>query len=87
VILQALAKYYERIPGVAQEGFQQQGIPFIIVLNSQGDFKGLLDTRKGEGKKKTARPFIVLGNPRPQMMANSRASSGVIWRSTSPKAG
>jgi len=59
VILQALAKYYERIPGVAQEGFQQQGIPFIIVLNSQGDFKGLLDTREGEGKKKTARPFMV----------------------------
>lgn len=59
MILQALAKYYERIPGIAQEGFQQQGIPFIIVLNSQGDFKGLLDTREGEGKKKTARPFMV----------------------------
>jgi len=59
VILQALAKYYERIPGVAQEGFQQQGIPFIIVLNKQGDFKGLLDTREGEGKKKTARSFMI----------------------------
>lgn len=59
MILQSLAKYYERIPGVAQEGFQQQGIPFIIVLNRQGDYVGLLDTREGEGKKKTARSFIV----------------------------
>ena len=59
MILQALSKYYERIPGVAQEGFQQQGIPFIIVLNRQGDFVGLLDTREGEGKKKTAISFMV----------------------------
>jgi CRISPR-associated protein Csd1 len=59
MILQALAKYYERISGVAQEGFQLQSIPFVIVLNRQGDFAGLLDTREGEGKKKTARSFMV----------------------------
>ncbi|MBU2623710.1 MAG: type I-C CRISPR-associated protein Cas8c/Csd1 [Proteobacteria bacterium] len=59
MILQALAKYYERIPTAAKEGFQQQEIPFIIVLNQQGDFIGLLDTREGEGKNKKARPFII----------------------------
>lgn len=75
MILQALAKYYERIPGVAQEGFQQQGIPFIIVLNSQGDFKGLLDTREGEGKKKTARPFMV-----PQAVKRaSGIAANLLW--------
>ena len=59
MILQALAKYYERIPGVERYGFQQQRIPFIIILNKEGGFTGLLDTREGEGKKKIARPFTV----------------------------
>ncbi len=59
MILQALTKYYERIPAAATEGFQKQEIPFIIVLNRQGDFAGLMDTREGEGKKKRARPFLV----------------------------
>ena len=52
MILQALAKYYERMPTAAQEGFQQQAIPFVITLNRQGNFVGLMDTREGDGKKK-----------------------------------
>jgi len=59
MILQALEKYYERMPTAATEGFQKQEIPFIIVLNRRGDFAGLMDTREGEGKKKRARPFLV----------------------------
>ncbi len=59
MILQALAKYYERIPTAAKEGFQQQEIPFIIILNRQGNFVDLLDTRSGEGKNKRTRSFIV----------------------------
>jgi CRISPR-associated protein Csd1 len=59
VILQALVKYYERMPTAATEGFQKQEIPFIIVLKQQGDFAGLMDTREGDGKKKKARSFLV----------------------------
>ena len=59
MILQALAQYYERIPTAATEGFQKQEIPFIIVLNREGDFVGLMDTREGDGKKKKARSFLV----------------------------
>ncbi|MEK7273626.1 MAG: type I-C CRISPR-associated protein Cas8c/Csd1, partial [Candidatus Desantisbacteria bacterium] len=59
MILQALAKYYERIPTAAKEGFQQQEIPFVIILNRQGDFVDLIDTRSGEGKNKRTRSFIV----------------------------
>ena len=59
MILQALAKYYERMPTAAQEGFQQQAIPFVITLNRQGNFVGLMDTREGDGKKKRARSFLV----------------------------
>lgn len=64
MILQALEAYYRRISmdegsEVAPEGFQKQAIPFIIVLDDQGMFKGLQDTRHGEGKKKIARKFTV----------------------------
>lgn len=64
MILQALTKYFHRISqsedsDVAQEGFQKQGIPFIIVLNHDGCFAGLQDTRQGDGKKKQARIFTV----------------------------
>ncbi|MDD5433850.1 MAG: type I-C CRISPR-associated protein Cas8c/Csd1, partial [Nitrospira sp.] len=59
MILQALAKYYERIPSAAEEGFQQQDISFIITLNKNGDFIGLQDIREGEGKKKKGQPRLV----------------------------
>ncbi len=60
MILQALTKYYnERMSNAAQEGFQQQEVPFVITLNRQGDFVGLIDTREGDGKKKRARSFLV----------------------------
>ena len=60
MILQALTKYYnERMSNAAQEGFQEQEVPFVITLNRQGDFVGLIDTREGDGKKKRARSFLV----------------------------
>ena len=78
MILQALAKYYERIPNVAEEGFQKQEIPFIIVLTRQGDFVGLLDTREVEGKKKRARSFIV---PKSVKRASGIAAN-LLWDNT-----
>ncbi|MBU0599412.1 type I-C CRISPR-associated protein Cas8c/Csd1 [bacterium] len=75
MILQSLERYYERISGVGQEGFQQQGIPFIIVLNKEGDFAGLLDTREGEGKKKMARSFLV-----PKVVKKSvNIAANLLW--------
>lgn len=64
MILQALYAYYRRIAedkdsGVAHEGFQKQAIPFIIMLDGAGLFKGLQDTRQDEGKKKKVRIFTV----------------------------
>ncbi|NOZ68267.1 MAG: type I-C CRISPR-associated protein Cas8c/Csd1 [Deferribacteres bacterium] len=59
MILQALAKYYERIPDAAHEGFQHNEIPFIIILKKDGKYAGLQDTREGEGKKKKGRVFMV----------------------------
>ncbi len=64
MILQALNDYYRRLQidgltDVATEGFQKQPIPFVVVLNRGGRFASLLDTRSGDGKKKTARQFTV----------------------------
>lgn len=64
MILQALEAYYRRISAdnestVASEGFQKQAIPFVVILDENGIFKGLQDTREGGGKKKTARLFTV----------------------------
>ncbi|MGD9209647.1 MAG: type I-C CRISPR-associated protein Cas8c/Csd1 [Desulfobacteraceae bacterium] len=64
MILQALNTYYERLrlegcADLAKPGFQQQKIPFIVVLDTNGVFTGFVDTRVGEGKKKTARTFTV----------------------------
>lgn len=63
MILQALKTYYDRTAatdgGVATEGFQQQEIPFLIILNRYGEFVDIQDTRYGDGKKKTGRSFCV----------------------------
>jgi CRISPR-associated protein Csd1 len=64
MILLSLAKYYERLRSegeirVPEMGFQEHPIPFIIVLNREGVFRGILDMRTGEGRGLTARNFMV----------------------------
>ncbi len=64
MILQALVDYYRRMAEenrseLASEGFEKKAIPFVIVLDKNGNFVGLDDTREGEGKKKVARAFTV----------------------------
>lgn len=63
MILQALAAYYERTVDaggdIASEGFQKQEVPFLIILNRNGKFVDLQDTRYNDGKKKIGRTFTV----------------------------
>ena len=63
MILHALTQYYQRKAesdgGVAPEGFENKEIPFIIVIDKQGNFIQLEDTRKLKGKKKVGRTFLV----------------------------
>lgn len=79
MILQALSQYYLRLASndtdVAAEGFQRQPIPFLVVLDETGRFIDLQDTRTGEGKKKTAREFIV---PKAVKRASGIASN-LLW--------
>jgi len=64
MILKALADYYERMLNdpecdIAPPGFEKKAIPFLIVINRDGELVNIRDTRTGEGKKKTAREYIV----------------------------
>jgi CRISPR-associated protein Csd1 len=71
MILQALNEYYARKAAgdqtsIAPPGFERKEIPFVIVLNREGEFRGLEDTRTGEGKKKRGREFLVPQGPKRQ---------------------
>ncbi len=64
MILQALYDYYQRKAadpesGIAPLGFEWKPIPFIIVIDEDGKFVTLEDTRTGEGKNKQARTILV----------------------------
>lgn len=63
MIIHALTQYYQRKAstgaGVAPEGFENKELPFIIVLDKQGKFIQLEDTREQVGKKKVGRKFLV----------------------------
>jgi CRISPR-associated protein Csd1 len=64
MILQALAEYYERKTSegdaaLAPPGFERKQIPFLVVLDREGNFVDLEDTRQGEGRKKRGREFTV----------------------------
>ncbi len=64
MILQALYEYYQRKAadpesGIAPEGFQWQDISFVVVIDRDGQFVSLEDTREGEGRKRRAKSFLV----------------------------
>lgn len=80
MILQALNEYYQRktrLPDsdLAPPGFEHKPIPFLVVLTADGNFAGLDDTREGEGKKKTAKIFLV-----PQTAeGTSGVTANLLW--------
>lgn len=60
MILQALYQYYQRCQeAVPATGFQNQKIPFLIHLDTQGQFIQFSDTREKVGSKKMAKTFWV----------------------------
>jgi CRISPR-associated protein Csd1 len=64
VILQALKGYYDRKAvdpdvDIAPEGWEWKEIPFVIVIDKNGSFLQIEDTREGDGKKKRGKMFLV----------------------------
>ncbi len=80
MILQSLYDYYQRKSadpesGTAPEGFEWKGIPYVVVIDLEGHFKALEDTREGEGKDRRPRTFLV---PAGEKKA-SGIKSNLLW--------
>jgi len=59
MILQSLKEYYDRKPELPREGWEIKEIPFLVLINPDGEFVGFEDTREAKGKKFRAKPFLV----------------------------
>jgi CRISPR-associated protein Csd1 len=64
MILQALVDYYKRkaeydADSIAPEGFEYKEIPFVLVLDKEGDIVNLENTYEGAGKERRAKKFLV----------------------------
>ena len=72
MILHTLTDYYRRQEEeMPPPGFERKAIPFIIVLDRDGRFVDIEDTRDGNNKRDKGRPFVV-----PQGAANR--TSGIV---------
>jgi len=83
MILQALYEYYQRKvddpeSGIAPEGWEWKEIPFIVVLDAEGNLIRIEDTREGEGKKRRGKLFLV-----PQgVKKTSGIAANLLWDTT-----
>lgn len=80
MILQALYEYYQRAASdperhVAPEGFEWKEIPFVVVVNDEGHFRALEDTREGAGHNRRPKRFLV-----PQSAKRTvRIQANLLW--------
>jgi CRISPR-associated protein Csd1 len=83
MILQALYDYYQRKAAdpdsnIAPRGFERKEIPFMIVIDLEGNFINLEDNRTIDGKQKRTKTFLVLKTKsRPGSKASEIAN--VLW--------
>lgn len=64
MILQALYEYYQRKAAdpesqIAPRGLEWKEIPYLIVIDKEGNFQHLEDTSEGTGKEKRVKRFLV----------------------------
>lgn len=80
MILQALSEYYQRkvandSSSIAPEGFEYKEIPFVLILDRQGNIVNLESTYEGEGKSRKAKSFLI---PK-SVKKTSGISSNLLW--------
>lgn len=83
MILQALYEYYQRKAldpdsNIAPQGFEWKEIPFIIVIDKEGNFIRLEDTNEGVGKEKRAKRFLVQKTVG-RSGSNSWQAANIFW--------
>nr|BEL01490.1 type I-C CRISPR-associated protein Cas8c/Csd1 [Dehalococcoides mccartyi] len=82
MILQALTAYYHRLVAegadIAPEGFERKKIPFLIVIDEDGTFIDLQDTRGKIGNALVARDFLV---PKEKARSGSLSweTANILW--------
>ncbi len=83
MILQALCGYYDRKArdpdeALAPPGFEWKEIPFVILLQTDGTFLDIQDTREGAGRNRRAKSFLV---PQGSKRSGSRAyeTAFLLW--------
>ena len=76
MILQALCDYYRRQEEeLPPPGFERKAIPFVIVLDRDGRFVDIEDTRDGNNKRDKGRLFVV-----PQgVKRTSGVAANLLW--------
>lgn len=83
MILQALYDYYQRKAAdpdsnIAPRGLEWRDIPFIIVIDKEGNFINLEDTRSGEGRQIRAKRFLITKNQHLTGI-NAWTVSNIFW--------
>jgi len=83
MILQALKEYYDRKAAdpeseIAPEGFEKKELQFLIVIDENGKFINIEDTREKVGNTLTAKSFLL---PRSKGRAGSKAyeTTFLLW--------
>jgi len=83
MILQALKEYYDRKAadpesGIAPEGFEKKELQFLIVINENGDFVNIRDTREKVGTRLVGKSFIL---PRSKGRSGGRSyeTTFLLW--------
>lgn len=80
MILQALKEYYDRKAsdpdsGIAPAGWEIKELPFIIVIDGEGNLVNLEDTREKKDKKLIAKSFLVPKG----VKRSSGVASNLLW--------
>ena len=83
MILQALKEYYDRRASdpdsaIAPPGFEKKELHFLIVIDDEGNFIGIDDTREKVGSKLVGKSFIL---PRSEGRSGSKsyATTFLLW--------
>ena len=79
MILKALYDYYQamaKLGKVAPSGMEWKAIPFVIVIDEDGTFRRVIDTRDKENKQ--GREYLV-AKPKGRSGSKSYAISQILW--------
>jgi CRISPR-associated protein Csd1 len=83
MIIKALTEYYERKSldqesGISPEGFEMKELPFLIVIDKEGEFMYIEDTREKAGNRLVGKQFLV---PRSEVRTGSKSfeKTFILW--------